>query len=161
MTRGPDLGVVGSQGGLNDLKGAFVLVAGTGEVAQVVQHAAEAVAPGADVGVVGSQGGLADLEGAFVLVAGTGEVAQVVQDAAEVFRTTPTPGWSGPRATSLICSARSYWSRAPVRSPEARMTRPRLLRAMLTAVWSGPRAVSTICRARSYWSRAGVVAQRL
>src|SRR6478735_7762435 len=74
------LRVVGAEGGLADLQGAFVLGAGAGQVPQAPQHAAEVVAPDADGGVVGAEGGLADLQGAFELGAGAGQVAQGLQN---------------------------------------------------------------------------------
>src|SRR6266508_1800600 len=60
-------GVGGAQGGLGDGQGLLVLGAGAGEVPEVLEHAAEVVAPEADVGVGGAQGGLADGQGLLVL----------------------------------------------------------------------------------------------
>ena len=60
-----DVGVVGSEGGLADLEGSFVLGAGAVEVPQAPQHAAELVAALAHRGVVGPEAGLGDVQGAF------------------------------------------------------------------------------------------------
>jgi hypothetical protein len=49
-----------------------------------------------------------------------------------------TEGWSEPRVASVIARARSSWALAPLRSPKACSTLPRLPRSVATSGWSEP-----------------------
>ena len=76
--------MVGAVGALVDGQGALVGGAGGGEVAQVLQHAAQVVDADGDGGVVGAVGALVDGQGALTGGAGSGEVAEGLKHAAQV-----------------------------------------------------------------------------
>ena len=73
--------------------------------------------------VVGAEGGLADLQGPLDWVRAPARSPRSCSTRPRLPRRVPTSGWSGPRAASLICRARSNWARAPARSPRSCSTR--------------------------------------